>query len=205
VDRSVRVLDAPFAPIVANRGYLPLLNLGFIQFAKYSKSRQSFYVPGFGSFGLPLLSRYRTAPVVDARRPGLLHMITSAGDLFKRRAAKKTAPVTARVCAVIVEDTHSRGKCETCAQRHLTTSRRAEQINLRLWAASVGCLLHSRYAGRAERPRHSSPGLLLRLYQFKRKRREVRSVSRLSWRPLSFQTKCAMSAYDAVDGSSTGT
>ena len=27
-------------------------------------------MPGFGSFGLPFLSRFRTAPVVAVRRPG---------------------------------------------------------------------------------------------------------------------------------------
>src|ERR1039458_8895616 len=44
-------------------------------------------VPGFGSFGLPLLSRFRTAPFVAARRPGLLRMITSVGDLFHFKVA----------------------------------------------------------------------------------------------------------------------
>jgi hypothetical protein len=77
-----------------------------------------------------------------------------SGDL-----PKKTAPVRARVCAVIVEDSHRlKGGGDACAQLYLTTSQSVEQIHFHLGAASVGGLLHSRYAGRAERPRHSSPG-----------------------------------------------
>ena len=77
-----------------------------------------------------------------------------SGDL-----PKKTAPVRARVCAVIVEDSHRlKGGGDACAQWYLTTSQSVEQIHFHLAAASVGGLLHSRYAGRAERPRHSSPG-----------------------------------------------
>ena len=42
---------------------------------------------------------------------------------------KKTAPVRARVCAVIVEDSHRlKGGGDACAQQYLTTSQRAAQI-----------------------------------------------------------------------------
>ena len=53
---------------------------------------------------------------------------------FRRRGVlKKTAPVRARVCAVQVEDSRRPlGDDDACAQRHLTTSQRAEQINFRL-------------------------------------------------------------------------
>src|SRR5471032_213718 len=38
-----------------------------------------------------------------------------------------------------VEDSHRPDEMgDACAQRYLTTSRQAEQINFRLWAASVG-------------------------------------------------------------------
>jgi hypothetical protein len=44
---------------------------------------------------------------------------------------------------VIVEDSHRlKGGGDACAQQYLTTSQRAEQINFRLWAASVGGLFH---------------------------------------------------------------
>src|SRR5450756_1748190 len=75
-------------------------------------------------------------PNAEQRKPSLRFSLRLA--LF----VKKTAPVRARVCAVWRIHVARGLVGDASAQRYLTTSRRAEQINFRLWAASAGGLVH---------------------------------------------------------------